>query len=378
VVHTSFWSRAAAPIVAGACAAAVVVAAGLWATGLQSPKASARPGADEFWAAIADPRGAHVAYILGLARTLQAQASRHFPAPARASPRHDELQQARRTQQLNEARLMLNHAAELAPADPEVRLEQARVADQLGQYQQAVGHLQGFLRLAGARHHDREEALLRLGRSLARLDRWDEAIFQLENALRVPHGRFTDHALLSLGCAYMHEGRLGEAIDLLAQAAQVPTTAGGGDSAEMLAGFALAVAYDRDEQITRAYSVLERLRAHDASLEYVIQSPYAASNAGQLQVEPLLWPAHERHYFEALRYEAQAPGGLTGSPLPEARAHWHAYLRAVGPDHRFAARARAHIAAIDDALAVAMRNSKKVMPRRTRPAPPAAAATESP
>jgi hypothetical protein len=93
---------------------------------------------------------------------------------------------------------------------------------------------------------------------------------------------------------------------------------------------ALAVLYDRDEQISQAFDLV--LRAQGA-----LDGAYAERFEAGLALAPPV-PAAELHYHRAFLYE-------TAGFAHEARAEWLAYLR-LGTG-RGLVRARAHLAALD-------------------------------
>jgi hypothetical protein len=93
--------------------------------------------------------------------------------------------------------------------------------------------------------------------------------------------------------------------------------------------FALAVAYDRDEQITRAFEQLDRLQNS-------LQTSYISSMQSYIdQMDPA--PSAEVHYYRGLLYES-------GGYFDEARAEWVLY---ADSEARYRDRALAHVAAID-------------------------------
>jgi tetratricopeptide (TPR) repeat protein len=178
------------------------------------------------------------------------------------------------------------------------------------------------------------EARVRLGRWYARERRWSQAILQLRLALggRPPDPRIAVFGRILLAEAYMQTGRLAEAIDLLR--GSLSSTAQHIYPPDYATPFALAVAYDRDEQITLAHETLERL----AGLAPDALSLVLADHHGQKT--PLV-PLEERHYFAALQYEVLGH-------LAESRAEWLAYLR--WKDAPYRERARQHLVEVEKML----------------------------
>jgi tetratricopeptide (TPR) repeat protein len=248
-----------------------------------------------------------------------------------------EEQRNQRLRRLEDAFGMLRYARrELDPSHPKVLYELGRAADEIERYDDALDALAAFLEVADASRDSYRigEAHLRIGRIHARYGDWDEAIDSFREALVRPSGTLQTTVMLFLGGAYMQADRLDDAIDILSQAASgSPYAAYTGSQAPL---FALAVAYDRDEQITRSHEVLEKVRVMDPNFSYVLGYPDY-----NFSTEPLMVPPHELHYFRGLRFEA------TGM-LDEARVEWLAYARAEDEGSRFRSRALEHVEAIDE------------------------------
>ena len=305
--------------------------------------AGARPGDGEnFWASLVAPNAEAIDLVLAQARALRLAAMSQYGISYDPSYAYDEMQREERQRRLEDAYGMLRYARrELDPEQPEVLYELGRNADDIGRYDEALEVLETFVGLTEKKDRRVAEANIRIGRIRARYGEWDEAIASFKRSLAsrssVNHGV----ALLYLGSAHMHNGQLAEAIDVLSQAAELQP--GTQYYLQQVAQFTLAVAYDRDEQISRSHEMLEKLLAVDPSLTYVLGYPsYNYGSPDSLDADPLFVPPHERQYFVALKYEAS---GF----LELAREEWLAYTRAAdaGPARD---RARAHISDIDEML----------------------------
>ena len=121
-------------------------------------------------------------------------------------------------------------------------------------------------------------------------------------------------AVVYLAQALVAAGRADRATTLLADAVDNLGRHYYGIEASTLV-FALAVAYDQDEQLSKAYQTLDRL-------QNALSSGYAAQLQQSLARLELV-PAIERHYWQGLLYES---AGFDG----EARAEWLDYA-AAGP-----------------------------------------------
>ncbi len=301
-------------------------------------------GSDEnFWASLIAPNAEEIDLVLEHARALRLQAMQYTLGqdPAYANS-YDELQREQRRRRLEDAYGMLRYALrELDPEQPELLYEIGRNADDIGRYDEVLEALGKFVDIAENKDRRVVEAYIRIGRIRARYGEWDEAITAFKRSLVSRSSANRGVALLYLGCAYMHSGQIAEAIDVLSQAAEMQAV-GYQYYVAQSSQFALAVAYDRDEQITRSHEVLEKLIAQDRSLTYVLGSPYNYNTPDVLDARPLLVPPHERQYFLALKYEAT---GL----LEEARAQWLTYTKAAD-DGPIRDRALAHIEDLDEML----------------------------
>jgi tetratricopeptide (TPR) repeat protein len=265
------------------------------------------------------------------------------------SPNHDELlaikQQLRealsiaavdwnpdhRAALLREATRLARHGQRLDPGDPELTFYLGALADDAGRTLEAR-RLLGELTRGATRGPLRGDALVRLAKLALRQGAAAEALAPLRQAVAErADRRMTVIATVYLADALDATGRTAAAIDLLSQ--RVAAATGNWDNEEALTVLALAVLYDRDDQISQAFDLL--LRAQGA-----LAGAYAERFEAGLALAPPV-PAAELHYHRAFLYE-------TAGFLHEARAEWLAYLR-LGSG-RGLVRARAHLAAVDAQL----------------------------
>ena len=272
----------------------------------------------EFWAEVVSPHRDQLTAIKAELRQALSIATTDW------SPEH-------RDGLLREATRLARRGRALDPSDQEIVYYLGAIADDAGRAAEAQRLLRDFAR-TGPPGAMRGDALLRLGRSALRRGAPTEAIAPLRGALAERGDRrITTIAAVYLADALDAAGRTADAIALLSQ--RVDAATGNWDTEEALELFALAVLYDRDEQISQAFELV--LRAQGALAGGFVERFLAG-----LQLAPPV-PAAELHYYRAFVYE-------TNGYLHEARAEWLAYLRM--PDARARARARAHLAAVDGML----------------------------
>lgn len=294
------------------------------------PAARAQAEGDPgFWAWLSGPEHPVIAVVIEAARENRSRAEAEF-APYDHTGL-DWSRAANRRALLEDSRRMLEHALALSPTEPALLRELGYVAGELGDAATARRALEAYL-AAEAPERVPGEVRLRLGRLCAAAGERERAVDLLRAAIG---GRFEDeirqrsHAVLALALLYMDGGQLSEAIDLLRAQVSSPLRYGYGET--IMLQFALAVAYDRDEQITRAHHSLEQIQGlgEDSLATALVDS---AS-------QPVRFvPAIDRHYFAALQYEAM---GF----LADARRAWQSYAAHEGA--RYRGRALAHIDAID-------------------------------
>jgi tetratricopeptide (TPR) repeat protein len=308
----------------GRSAALAVVALLALPAGAGAEPDVARDLDPDFWQEVADPHGDEVRAVLERAQRLLGDAS--SPVAAEQDPTG-----TTRQRRLDDAYGMLRYARRLSPRHPDVLLALGRAAEESGRTDAAIDALTTYLAIVPAATGD---AHLRLGALQLRAGRRAEALHHLREAQASRHPGTAGAAAVHLAAVLESEGRTADAIATL-QAAVAPSAAGYWNSDAAMVAFALAVAYDRDEQVSSAWTALDRL-----------QGGLSGSFAGQIQAAMSglrLTPAVDLHYWRALLYESLGD-------LGEARAEWLHYA-AGGEAARFRPRALAHVTAIDRMLA---------------------------
>lgn len=321
------------------------------------------PPTDEFWREVVEPHGDEIVLVLQKARQAYQQAQ------GLIGTEHDATGE-QRARLLDDAYHMLRYARRLDPTRTDVLRLLGEVAEEAGRATAAVEVYQGYLgelepdEIVGADVHTR------LGRAYMRLGRWDDAIRHLRAALPPETGGYYQGVVGSpspvafLALALMTTDRLAEAVDLL----EPRVTANLQPYGESLqAAFTLAVAYDRDEQISAAFGVLDTIANQLGGVGHGIgYSSYTPNVLMQLQPVTFV-PAYDQHYYLALLYES-------AGYLAEARLEWMLYAEVEDAPYR--QRALAHVAAIDALQAERLDAAAKAA--RARPAAPRPAARPRP
>ncbi|MCG8418501.1 MAG: hypothetical protein MJE77_11215 [Proteobacteria bacterium] len=298
-----------------------------------------KPSEQSLWQRLATPHAQEIQVILTHGRTLYERA---------LGPTYHPDDEDLRRRLLADAHGMLRHARKLAPHNLEVIELLAYVDDASGNVGDA---LTGYRTYVAGKKADRIPLglCLKFGALLARAEQSAEAIDRLRQCADVPlplrdedSRQKQSQALLLLSMLYIHSDQIDEGIDVLLRRSE--------SMSDSTVYFALAVAYDKDEQVTRAYEILDRKLG--AMAEDLIFSTVA-----ERLLEQTFAPAVERHYYFALLYESR---GL----FPEARHEWHTYVRS-GERARFRKRAQKHIRAIDDLVQRQRRRRAKA--ERIRP-----------
>jgi tetratricopeptide (TPR) repeat protein len=295
---------------------------GALAFGLASPGATAPPERDRgesFWQWLAEPHQREIQLILDKVARNREEASAH----RRFTGEHREAAAAIWARALDDALEMLRHARRLDPDHRRVLRTFAEVAAERGRAGEALAALDRFIALERALERVPVAVHELRGRLLAVQARWPEA----EDALEAAAGRAGGAATWRLAQVYMERGRLADAIDLLAHSPHR-------DLPQLR--LALAVAYDRDEQVAQATAVAAAVLASQT----MVESLSALEDGIDL---PQFTPAVDQHYFTALLYQA-------AGHLSEARGEWIAYAR-TAPAPRYRRRAEDHIRAIHATLA---------------------------
>ena len=297
----------------------------------------------DFWSWLIDPHKTEVDAVLLIARENWQQAASEAIDAGSRSPGKAE----RRRRLLADAEGMLRYARRLAPGRADVLRELALVQDESEQ-PAAQESLERYL-ATEIPERITAEPRLRLGRWYARQRRFSDATVQLRLALGSPNPEpgLRSQALHLLATVYMHSDRLAEAIDLLSSAVAT--------SATPQTMFALAVAYDRDEQITRALETLESMRSMNTQ-------PFTDVLLQQENSRPVVFvPPWERHYYAALQYE------LLGY-LAEAKSEWQAYIRVDEAPYR--ERARQHLVLVERLAIERAQAARRAVRKPAAPATP--------
>ena len=303
--------------------------------------APARADDHDTWADVLDPHGDEVRQILEKAGQAQMQAA-NFVNYDGGDPTGEV-----RTKLLDDAFGMLRYARKLSPHNADVLFLLGKVADDGGRAAAAIEALEAYVKDAQTAA---PEAHQRLGRLYLRVHKLDPAIRHLRIAMAGGGGAATT---IYLASALTASGRGDDAIQLLADAVDDQHGQYWNVDATTL-GLALAVAYDRDEQLSDAFQTIDHM-----------QSALSSSYPQQLQqsiASIQFVPAIDQHYYQALFYE-------TAGFYAEARAEWLNYA-AGGPDAHWKDRALAHVVAIDKLRADDLAARAKGKGKPVEPQPP--------
>jgi tetratricopeptide (TPR) repeat protein len=299
----------------------------LWivALSLAADRAAARPAAPsgqpadtgDFWRDVIEPHGTQVAAIV-------ARAKKTIDKVADAVPDGDAAVD-QRVRSLGEAYGMLRYARKLSPGNTEVLSLLGTAADELGKTRQALDALEACVRIQGPERAG-AEVTGRLGMIYLRLGKLDDAV----RWLRYAQGPIAGNAvpIVQLATALAARGNMSEAIDVMTNA--LPAQTNYFTDPVTLVSFALAVHYDRDDQPSAAFEVLDRMQATlQQELAQLTQRALAAMRFA---------PAEDQYYYQAMLYEA------LGDYI-EARAEWALYASVT--DAPWRRRALEHVKAID-------------------------------
>lgn len=292
---------------------------------------------DDLWGYLLEPHAEAVAVLVDQGRAALGPAAEAVDAPHVATLRADALR---------EARGVVERIRALDPHAPALDYLRGAIAEVSGRTTTAEALLARYLERAptGPLVAD---ALVRLGRiALTRRDP-ATAIPRLREAVaaqRTREGRV--RALLHLAAALDAAGDVEGAIALLS--GEIARGVGPAENDDTALWLALIATYDRDDQPSAALVLIGQLKA-------VFGTDYLSR----------LWMAHRAHppaLVATLWYE-RALALETDEQLVPARAAWSTYL-GLGPTARDRGRARAHLEAIDAALAA--RRAPPPPPRRRR------------
>jgi tetratricopeptide (TPR) repeat protein len=297
---------------------------------IASPPPPPPPPAD-FWSEALHPNSQRVAELVMQLEAMLRQLDDPYGATDRT-----------RIEMVREGNRLARQARQLDPDDLDALYFSGAFADAAGRALDAERVLTEYTRRA-ALEARRADALVRLGRIALRQGRVDEAVAQLRQASAQFSDRFTMvRSRIALAHALEAQGDIGAAVaTLIALTEALPLD---GDPASVAAHVALAVIYDRDEQLTAAFDVLLRLRTAMDS-EYV----RLADDALRAFPPPL---AIDLHYYRALVYETWPY--LTA----EAARAWRAY-EVGGAPTGLAARAGEHRRLLELELARARPKPKR-------------------
>lgn len=291
-----------------------------------APHAHADDGEGDFWEHAIDPAGAERTGILRDTKEIidQVRAADERFADSPITSRG----QRERARILADARAMTRYALAREPEHYLLLLRAGEVAELSARPREAIELYRRALAVNPSRMPEPHEALARLyarGGDLAAAIREYRTVIEGGN-----QGRVSSESTIGLAMVYMAARRTADAIVLLESADDAIRRMRGDPIEE----FVLAVAYDRDGQVSKAHDVLEGiLKQHPNGPMQSLQRR-ARDLTPHLQVATPL----DQHYINALMFEVSGH-------LPEARAEWLLYA-AGGPDAHYRARALAHAAAV--------------------------------
>jgi tetratricopeptide (TPR) repeat protein len=299
------------------------------------------PVEEDFWRDVIEPNGVEVGKLVDAARQATKIADEVLQMDA-------EWAVDQRMRYWVDTYRLMREARRLSPHNADVLAILGRAADELGKTHEAIEALEACVRERG-REKAGAEVVGRLGAIHLRLGNRDEAIRWLQ---LVPAGIRVDNvqSLVHLANALAARGQVAAAVDVLVNS--LPATPPAYYTNELaLATFALATLYDRDEQRTAAFEVLERLRS---TLQTQL-GPQVQNSLAMMRFAP----PEDRHYYQALLYEVT-------EQYVEARAEWALY--AAAGDSPWRARALDHVRAIDAKLRA--RPAQAAVPATTNHPPP--------
>ncbi|HUH02559.1 MAG TPA: tetratricopeptide repeat protein [Kofleriaceae bacterium] len=264
-----------------------------------------------FWEWLADPAAHDVAVIV--AKTASVVQLLEDPTGAEVG-----------AQLLGDVYGMLRYGLRRSPDHPELLLAMGAVAEALGKPREALDAFERFLRTAPDQYRA-ADAWMRAGYLRAQLGDDDHAREAFQQAIMrpSPQPRVRDDALIGLAWLHLRGGHATRAIDLLSAAAAAPLAP---YNPNPLPHLMLAIALDRDGQITRAHQVITDLTKSRPLIDMITEHNHTLATLRYL--DPL-----DRHYVAAFVYEV---AGMLEDALPE----WQLYARAADTPYR--ARARTH------------------------------------
>lgn len=292
-----------------------------------------RAPTDEFWREVVAPHGDEIQEILTSSRTgyqnvLQYAMYDYDPTGENRAKLLDELYGH------------LRYARRLDPTQEDVLMLLGQIAEESGRASAAIEVLNAYVSQLDPDDSIPPEVDYRLGRAYMRLGRWDDAARHLRASMSQGGGNGPGTLSIAyLGSALMASGQLADAIDLLSPSRTNPNLW----SADAMATvFTLAVAYDRDEQISNAFELL-------LMVQNMLQQSYVQTTHTAL-LQLVFVPAYDQHYYLGLFYESLGY-------FQEARTEWLLYASVEDAPYR--GRALDHVEAIDTLLAAALKEAAK-------------------
>jgi tetratricopeptide (TPR) repeat protein len=284
---------------------------------------TSKPASDAtFWRDVLYPHRDEVDTVLGRCRAALDELDTAELADAAPSP-------VARRQLALELEGALRYARKLEPDNVDVLQLLGRVADEAGDATVARDALGDLVKRVGEEHAS-ADALDRIGAAAIDAGRYADAIHvlrlaQVSASTSIPANA---HALVHLATALELDGHSGAAIDVLDDA--LPPQASFEPNELALVAFALAVQYDRDEERSAAFDILDRMKQQlGDQLAPALQNALAHTRFA---------PAEDELYYRALM--AEVIGDWS-----EARTEWLLY--AADDAAPFRRRAVDHARAID-------------------------------
>lgn len=276
---------------------------------LLQARAGAEQRASDFWGNIVDPGRKEFEGAIDRGSKLLEQAK-----GMRAEPL--------RTRVLQDALAAFRAATRHSPNNYRGWFLVAKVLMELDRVKPSIA---AFKRVRKLGVHDREvsyETSFQLGIAYSKVGAFEEAVLEYDHADQATLRRqrlqkSTVHG--NAAEALMALGRLDEAIQRYRESL-------GHYPSNTLVRFGLAVAYDRDEQISKARQEMRTALATDSAMRQ-LTSPNV-----------FFIPEGDIHYYFALGYE-------TKGDIEQAKSHWQLFLQKL-PDSHWAPRARAHLAGL--------------------------------
>jgi tetratricopeptide (TPR) repeat protein len=276
------------------------------------------PNRGNFWRNATEPHADEVAMILAKARQAISQGD------TMALQDLDAKGIETRNRSFSDSYGMLRYARKLSPENVEVLTLLGRAADESGKTRQAIEALESAAQLLGP-DKPNPDVTGRLGLIYLRLGQLDDAIRWLRQAQGPLSSTISGQVVVGLATALAARGEMSEGVDTLIASVQPQNPYG----ENALVSFALVVFYDRDEQRSAAFEIVDRMQS-------ALQQQYG-SQIQQALAGMRFAPPEDQHYYQALLYE-------TTGDYTESRAEWVLYADTGG---QYRARALEHVRDID-------------------------------